>query len=79
MTAENFTNVLTVMTERRPFEVFTIVLNDGKQMEVDSPLAIAYRGGRTAFFLGPMRVPTLFDHERVVRVVADRSEVVTDA
>ena len=64
MTAENFENSLRALSEAIPFRLFTIELKSGLRFEVDSPSALAMRGG-VAVFVSPGGVPILFDHETV--------------
>ena len=56
-----------------PFHPFTLVMNDGTRLEVDSPLAIAFHEGRV-FFWGPGGVPQVFNSESVNRVIGDLAE-----
>jgi hypothetical protein len=64
MTAENFDRVLTGLTQRRPFRVFTVELNTGERFEIDGPSALVTREG-VAVFLAPGGIPVWFDHESV--------------
>ena len=70
MTAENFQTLVETLSERRPFQPFTIELFDGKRFEVDHSHALAYRDG-LAFFLAPGRIPYWFDHQSVSTVLGD--------
>jgi hypothetical protein len=68
MTAENFDRVLTGLTQRRPFRVFTVELNTGERFEIDGPNALVTRDG-VAVFLAPGGIPVWFDHESVNQFV----------
>jgi hypothetical protein len=68
MTAEHFDESVTALIERVPFQVFTVELNTGEQIEIDHSRAIIVREG-SAVFLGPGSVPHLFDHESVNQVI----------
>jgi hypothetical protein len=69
MTAENFDQVMGVLLERRPYQVFTVELNGGDRFEVDFPTALSFRGG-VAVFLAPGNIPGLFDHDSVNKIIA---------
>jgi hypothetical protein len=64
MTAENFDNVLKALTQRLPFQVFTVELHGGQRFEVDHANAIVIRDG-VAVFLAPGGIPVWFDHDSV--------------
>ena len=68
MTAENFDRVLQGLTQRTPFQVFTIELHGGQRVEIDHPRAIVIRDG-VAVFLGPGGVPVWFDHDSVNQII----------
>jgi hypothetical protein len=67
---ETFDSTLRAFRERRPFRPFTIVLMNGGRVEVDHPLALAFRDGAGGF-LARRGVPVFFDHEGVSQVIAD--------
>ena len=67
MTAENFDLALRVLTERKPFQVFTVELHGGQRLEVDHPGALFSREG-VAFFFAPGSIPVLFDHSSVNQI-----------
>jgi hypothetical protein len=69
MTADNFDTVLRTLSERQPFQVFTVELHGGKRFEVDGPHAMVVREG-VAVFLAPSGVPVLFDHDSVNQIIA---------
>ncbi len=74
MTVEHFQETITALIERQPFQLFTVELNTGEQIEIDHSRALIARDG-AAVFLGPGGVPHLFDHERVNQIIvapADR-------
>jgi hypothetical protein len=68
MTAENFDQVLRVLQDKTPFQVFTVELNGGRRFEVDFPNALVVRDG-VAVFVAPGGVPILFDHDSVNQVI----------
>jgi hypothetical protein len=68
MTAENFERVLTGLTQRTPFRLFTVELHGGQRFEVDDPGALVHRDG-VAVFLAPGGIPIWFDHESVNQVI----------
>jgi len=68
MTAEDLEQVLTGLTQRTPFHVFTVELNGGRRFEVDHPGALVHRDG-VAVFIAPGGVPIWFDHESVNQVI----------
>lgn len=55
---------------RQPFHPFTLVMDDGQELENDSPVALAIRNG-TAMFVSPGGTPHWFNSESVNRVVSD--------
>ena len=69
MTAENFDRVLRGLTERAPFQVFTVELHGGRRFELDHPRALVVRDG-VAVFIAPGGVPIWFDHDSVNQVIA---------
>ncbi len=70
MTVENFETCLKALSNRKPFQVYTIELNTGQRYEIDFPNATTWREG-VAIFLAPGRIPVFFDHESVNQIVAD--------
>jgi len=68
MTAENFDQVLKALTQRKPFQVFTVELHGGDRFEVDYPHAIVIRDG-VAVFLAPGGFPIWFDHDSVNQII----------
>ncbi len=68
MTAANFDRVLMELSQRTPFQVFTVELHGGRQFEVDHPRAMVVRDG-VAVFLAPGGVPIWFDHDSVNQIV----------
>jgi hypothetical protein len=69
MTAENFDRVLRGLTDRTPFQVFTVELHGGHRFEVDHPRAMVVRDG-VAVFIAPGGVPIWFDHDSVNQIIA---------
>ena len=76
MNPETLQVALTAYTGQQPFHPFTLVMNDGVRLEVDSPLAVAFsaENGRMVF-LGPGGVPQIFNSESVNRVMGDLAGV----
>jgi hypothetical protein len=73
MTAANFENTLEAFQDRLPFQPFTVVLQSGRQFEVDHPRALVHREG-VAVFVGPGGIPVVFDHEGVEAFIGDLAE-----
>ena len=73
MTSENFDRVLNSLREVRPYRVFTVELNEGKQFEVDHPGALVVRDG-VAVFLAPGGGPIWFDHDSVNQIIGAPSD-----
>lgn len=73
MTSENFDSVLNSLREIRPYRVFTVELNGGKQFEVDHPGALVVRDG-VAVFLAPGGGPIWFDHDSVNQIIGAPSD-----
>lgn len=70
MNADHFHETLMELTHRVPFQMFTIELNTGEQLQVDHSLAVAANGGR-AVFIGPGGKLQIFDSESVNQVIFD--------
>jgi hypothetical protein len=68
MTIEHFEETITALMRRQPFQLFTVELNTGEQIEIDHARALIVRDG-AAVFLGPGGVPHLFDHESVNQII----------
>lgn len=77
MTAENFDNAMHLLTERRPYQIFTVELNGGQRFEVDYPSAVSFRGG-VAVFTAPGGTLILFDHDRVNKIIAAPANISFD-
>ena len=76
MNPESLQIALDAYVRQQPFHPFTLVMNDGAQLEVDSPLAIAFSSANgRVIFLGPGGVPQIFNSESVNRVVGDLAGV----
>ena len=73
MTPDNFDQTLQAFRDRSPFRPFTVVLNSGRQFEVDHPAAMVQRDG-VAIFVGPGGVPVVFDHEGVEHFAGDLAD-----
>ena len=70
MTAQHFEETIEGLHKRAPFRPFTVVLNSGRQFEIDHPGALVHRDG-VAVFLSPGGAPVIFDHEGVEHFIAD--------
>lgn len=70
MDREAFTDTILAYKRRKPFHPFTVAMVDGDKLEVDYPDALAVRDGAAMYF-GPGRVPHIFDHEGVGRIIGD--------
>ena len=68
MTVEHFEETIAVLLGREPFQLFTVELNTGEQIEIDHSRALIVRDG-AAVFLGRGGVPHLFDHESVNQII----------
>ena len=68
MTAEHFDQILSELTNKAPFRVFTVETQGGRRFEVDHPKALIFREG-IAVFLAPGGIPIVFDHENVNQFV----------
>jgi hypothetical protein len=67
MTIDNFTLILRIFMERKPFSAFTIEMFGGRLYEIDHPEAMFVRDG-IAVFAAPGSLPVCFDHESVNQV-----------
>lgn len=70
MDLETFDITISELKHRTPFRPFTVSLVNGERLEVDHPDALAVREG-VAIFVGPGRIPSIFDHEGVARIIGD--------
>lgn len=70
MDRETFTETIQAFKHRVPFKPFTVATVNGNTYEVDHPEAIVVREG-LAVFVGPGRVPVIFDNEGVSEVIGD--------
>ena len=80
MTLQNFRNAVEFLMLVKPFRPYAIVLNDGKRLQVDHPLAIllSEQTGRT-FVEGPGGRVHIFDATSVTRLVDDIDNAPLDA
>ncbi len=76
MTVDHFQETITALIDRKPFQLFTVELNTGEQIEIDHAHALVVRDG-AAVFLGPGGVPHLFDHESVNQIIVAPARVET--
>jgi hypothetical protein len=72
MDRDTFTETIRAFKNRTPYKPFTIATVNGNRYEIDFPDAIVVREG-LAMFVGPGRVPVIFDHEGVSEVIGDLS------
>jgi hypothetical protein len=70
MDRETFDATIRTFKHRAPFRPFTVSLVNGERLEVDHPDAVVVRDG-VAIFVGPGRIPSIFDHEGVAQVIGD--------
>ena len=72
MTLQNFKNSVEFLMLAKPFRPYTIVLNDGKELQVDYPLAVllSLETGRT-IVNGPGGQLHVFDASSVTRLMDD--------
>ena len=78
MDRETFTESIRAFKNRTLFRSFTVATISGNRYEVDFPDAVIVREG-LAVFVGPGRVPVIFDHEGVSEVIGDLSGHKADA
>jgi hypothetical protein len=71
MTEKNFVRTLCAFQRRTPFRPFTVALVNGDRVEVDHPEALVVRDG-VAVFIAAKGFPTIFDHESVSQMIADK-------
>jgi hypothetical protein len=67
---DTFDNTIRVFKHQRPFQPFTVPLINGERLKIDHPDALAVRDG-AALFIGPGRVPAVFDDEGVAQMIGD--------
>ena len=70
MDRDTFDSTIRAFKNHRPFRPFTVAMVDGDRLEIDYADALAIRDG-AALFMGPGRVPVIFDHEGVTQVIGD--------
>jgi hypothetical protein len=71
VTDKNFERTLRIFQRRTPFRPFTVALVNGDRVQVDHPEALIARGG-VAVFVAADGSPTIFDHESVSQMLADK-------
>jgi hypothetical protein len=76
MTTESFDQILEALLNRRPFRVFTVVLKNGTQFEIDHANATVMRNG-LAIFLSPGGPPIWFDADSVLQITDAPSTATT--
>lgn len=69
MNREQFEDTIDQLLNRRPYQIFTIELQNGRLHEIDQPNALSYRNG-VAVFIAPAHVPIIFDNDNVVQIIA---------
>ena len=70
MDRDTFDATIRAFKHQKPFRPFTVAMVDGDRLEVDFPDALAIREG-AALFMGPGRVPVIFDHQGVTQLIGD--------
>jgi hypothetical protein len=70
MDRETFDNTLRMLTQRRPFQPFTVAMVNGDRLEVDFPNAIAFRNG-TALYIAPGGISVWLDYGGVSQVIGE--------
>ena len=75
MKTDPFENVLSQLYTARPFQIFSIVLNNGENFQVDSPMALSYRDGY-GVFIAPGGQIKYFDSRSVLKMERDPSPVI---
>lgn len=70
MDRETFDATIREFKHRASFRPFIVSLVNGERLEVDHPDALAVREG-VGIFVGPGRIPSIFDHEGVARIIGD--------
>ena len=73
MTPEKLEATIDGLLDRSPFHPFTMVMNDGKSLEVDHPKAVHFFR-EFGIFYGPGGQPQFFEAASVNRVSADLAE-----
>jgi hypothetical protein len=71
MNDKRFERNLRTFQCRTPFRPFTVALVNGDRVQVDHPEALILRGG-VAVFVAADGSPTIFDHESVSQMNADK-------
>lgn len=77
MTVEEFDSTMLKFSEREPFEVFTVELQNGRRIEIDRPFGFALRNGH-AVTMTRKKEPIWFDHNTVARIVEGRMESIAN-
>lgn len=73
MSADNFDALMNELCFRKPFQIFTIELSSGKQLEIDHPKGLSFRDG-FAIFIAPGGIPNWFDYRSVNRIIESAAE-----
>jgi len=70
MTRENFTETITELRQRQPFDVFTVELLTGEQLEIVHPeaLMIVPQAGKAVYADADGRL-RIFDHRGVTQIL----------
>jgi hypothetical protein len=69
MQPQKFERSLRRLSQRVPFQPFTLELVSGSEITVDHPEALVFRAG-IAVYVAPDGTPSVFDHESVSKLVA---------
>lgn len=72
MDRDTFTETIKAFKHRTPFQPFTVATVIGNRYEVDFSDAIVVRDG-LAIYVGPGRVPVIFDYDGVSEIIGDLS------
>jgi hypothetical protein len=72
MDRDTFTETIKAFKQRTPFQPFTVATVGGNRYEVDFSDAIVVRDG-LAIYVGPGRVPVIFDYDGVSEIIGDLS------
>ena len=76
MSIENFESLIELLLDRRPFQPFTIELENGQRFEVDHRHALAIQQGM-ALAWPPGGAPLWFDHQSVTSILGDTANTPT--
>ena len=69
MTAEHFEEAIGELMALRPFKPFTLELNTGQRIEIDSPGALLWNQTDSTIFRSPGGPLVIFDHDSVNQII----------